>query len=793
MLPIEHKSNTRTFHTRSIIRLLFIITLLMMTSAVYADVISLRVLAKGSGDPVNGATVVLLDSEEFMQSDRQGQVEFTVTTPPSSIKILAPGYETLKLPYTGTTTAQTVYLVPIAYEAESLQVTADRLPEKISKFSFSAEELSNAAGSQGDPIVAVNTLPGIVTANEGRGQAYMRGSDLNDNQSFIDRVPIGYLYHVGDMRSTVNPSLVSDLNIFLGGFPVEYGDSLGGVIDVKLRPAKVDRRHYNVSISTIETSFLVEGPVGSNTIGNANDSFFVAGRRSYLDLLFSPSKFTDLTAKDEGESDRFITVPRYSDFQAKYRRQLDQGYLDYYYYMAADKIELENRSGIKVDPQTTGDTRFNIGFNTLGVSLHQQLKPDWAIDMPVTLFEQHQRFSLGMDDSGQPFFADNKSEFFLVMPKFDWQHTSTETISLGIDAGYYRVPLDLYISRPPMEQDGGSFYLSDQPKYRLKDTLTARAFGPYAKQRKKWTDKFTTEAGLRYTVIRVSGNVKANAASPRAAVEYQYTPATLLTASWGRYLQMPQGFQFIEGFGNPSLGFIESEHRIIGVERKFNELWSGKAELYHKPMDKLVVAVDGKAPPDNFAAEGTGEAYGLDLYIKRERRNGEMAWMSYSYSKSERTEKNSLGVDVTRRFSGDQPHNMKLVWSQPFTAGPFDWMQNWKRWTWGMTFQAHSGSLYTPIIGRELRDPTDTTQGYRAIVGETNSRRTPAYYRLDVRLEKELLRKESKMKIFLDIQNATLHQNVVGYDYGDELERIDNPRKITGADFFPFFGFEMEF
>lgn len=756
----------------------------------YAGEVQITVLEKGSGDPVANANIVLPGSEDYAITDEQGRASLASIESGQSVKILAVGYETLVTSLNINGEKATIYIVPLSVESGGLDVVADRLPEQVSKFSMTADELAHAPGSQGDPLIAIQSLPGVVAAEDGAGQVYLRGSDVYDNNTFVNRVPIGYLYHFGGLRSTINPQLISDINMFLGGFPVAYGDALGGIFDVQLREPRSDRKRYHFDISTIEANFVVEGPVG----GANQDGFYFAARRSYIDLIFSPSDFTDLTSdsdQPEDESDRFISVPEYFDIQGLYRHPLRNGYIDYYYFAAGDKLAYENREGAKADPQIGGEAISDQSFHTLGVSWKAQLDTRWKIDMPLVLFYQASKLQLGSDESGNPFYANNDQLNLMWLPQLTFQHDADNQYQVGMDAGLIKVPLDLYISRPPLEEDV-YFNITDQNKYKVDDTIYARELDPYVQYRRHWSGNFTSILGLRYSYIEGSGNIEVRAFSPRLTLEYQYTPATLFTASWGRYVQLPHGFQLLEGFGNPGLDYTQAEHRILGIEHKMNSLWSIKAEAYQKPMEKLVVSIDNQMPPDNYGNLGEGDAYGLDIYLKRERRDGVMGWVSYSYSRSERF--NPLKPqDGERTFSGDQPHNLALVWSQPFARGPFHWMSRWKWWTWGIKFQAHSGVPYTELTGRHLEDPADPNSRYIPEFGRHNAERTPVYYRIDLRLERAFLSNTAKMKLYVDILNVTNHKNVVGYDYGPEFENINNPDEMTGLPFFPYIGFEMDF
>ena len=756
----------------------------------YAGNVLITVLEKGTADPVANANIVLMGSEDYVITDEKGRAQLVSDNPSQQIKILAVGYESRVTPLGTIDGKATFYIEPVSLEGAGFEVVADRLPEKISKFSMTADELAHAPGSQGDPIIAVQSLPGVVTAEDGAGQVYMRGSDIYDNNTFVNRVPIGYLYHFGGLRSTINPQLISDLNVFLGGFPVAYGDALGGVFDVQLRGPRSDRKRYHFDISTIEANFVVEGPAG----GVNKDGYYFAARRSYVDLIFSPSDFTDFTSDDtkpEDERDQFISVPEYFDIQGMYRHPLRNGYLDYYYFAAGDKLAYENREGAKADPQIAGDAISEQSYHTLGVSWKAQLNAQWKIDMPMVIFYQSSKLQLGADDLGNPFYADSEQLNFNWLPQLTFQHDNFNQYMFGIDAGFIKVPLDLYISRPPLEDDV-YFTITDQNKYKVNGTIYAREFDPYFQYRRQWSKKWTSILGLRNSYIEGTGNIEVQKFSPRLALEYQYTPKTLFTASWGQYVQLPLGFELLQGFGNPGLEYTEAEHRILGIEHKINPLWSVKAEAYQKPMEKLVVSIDDQTPPNNYDNLGEGDAYGLDVYLKRERRNGVMGWISYSYSHTERF--NPLKPQYgDRTFSGDQPHSLTVVWSQPFTKGPFNWMSDWKRWTWGIKFQAHSGTPYTKLTGRHLEDPADPNSRYIPEFGEPNGERTPVYYRLDLRLERDFLSNTAKMKFYVDIINVTNHDNITDYDYGSEFEKLNNPDEVTGLPFFPYIGFEMDF
>jgi len=764
------------------IRLIFTIVILIpfyfFSSNVFAADFTIIVKERGTGDPIEGAYVIINDEKFVVNSDENGVAIIQELLPNDTIKIVATGYEELNIVYESTNSQLSFYLYPEVVEGAGLEVTEDRILEKVSKISLTKEELLLAPGSLGDPLKVITSLPGIVETSEASSEVYMRGSDSGDNSVWVNRAPIGYLYHFGGFHSTLNPSLIDDLNIFLGGFPVEYGDNLGGVIDVKLRTPRTDRQHFKFDISTISTSMLAEGPVGSDN----KDSYFAAFRRSYIDLILSPEKANETFGDDDPDSDQVITIPRYYDGQFLYHHKLEQGYIDSYFFTASDKLAFELIGSAKADPDLAGELINSEKYQTVGITLVQPWTKNTDFIMPLAFYHSESKFQIGKDSTtGEPFYFDVEANTLFWQPELQSQITKNDRLFYGISMDFTQAPVDLYISRLPTERDP-DFVLTDQKKYRIKKDIYYNSVAPYVKYRKRWSKSWTTIAGLRYSDIRIRDGFESREVSPRGTVEYKLNRDALLTATWGKYVQTPNITQVVAGYGNPNLEITKSEHRILGLQYEFNPLYSIKTEIYDKPMKNLVVAIDENLPPDNFSNEGEGRAYGLDIFLKRKAGPRRLGWLALSLSKSERTD---LRTGETTPFSGDLPFALTAVWGQPFGG-------SWNRWDWSIKAKVHSGTVYTPVTGRHREDPAVPTSRWVGEYAQINSARTPSYFKMDLRIGKTVLYKESTLKFYFDIQNVTFHKNIIGYDYGYEFEKINNPQEELGLGLFPFFGVEIE-
>ena len=234
------------------------------------------------------------------------------------------------------------------------------------------DELQGVAGTQGDPLKALSTLPGIVNAYSSSGAGlnngfYVRGSNSNENTIWIDGLPVGYMFHLGGLYSIVNPDLISEFDTYLGGFGVEYGDKLGGAINVQTKDPRSDLTEHSAQIGFFDSSYRVEGPISENSSG------YFAVRRSYLDL-FMPA------TGSLGNSDiNYTQFPQFWDLQAKWQYQLANGFVDFNILTSNDKLTLnvDNRGDILQDPAIAGYRGGEDAFQTYGIRWHQNLNNNW--------------------------------------------------------------------------------------------------------------------------------------------------------------------------------------------------------------------------------------------------------------------------------------------------------------------------------------------------------------------------------------------------------------------------------
>ena len=150
-------------------------------------------------------------------------------------------------------------------------------------------------------------------------------------------------------------------------------------------------------------------------------------------------------------------------------------------------------------------------------------------------------------------------------------------------------------------------------------------------------------------------------------------------------------------------------------------------------------------------------------------------WLSLTLSESQR-KIDSTGA--TFPFDYDQP--VILTWVGNYRISP--------KYHFGLKWNYHSGSPYTPIVGSTLTDDGR----HIPVLGATNSSRIAAYHRLDLRFDIDWVFNTWKLQTYFEIINVYNHCNVAGYSYDVEYN-LDSKEKVCQLPLLPSFGVQAEF
>ena len=224
--------------------LLSILSLLLLTGTLAAQsTLRGRVLTH-EGDPVEYATVVVLQQTPALGTQTNGRGNFTLKVPSQEalrIRIAASGFQPLIIPLLlakGQTLDTVLRLERVAIEGAAVEIVGDK--ERTSAFTkMDQERIEELAGPSGSVEALIKTLPDVQSNNELSNQYSVRGGSFDENLVYINGVEVyrPMLIRCGQQEgmSIINPDLVDNIYFSPGGFDATYGDKMSSVLDIKYR------------------------------------------------------------------------------------------------------------------------------------------------------------------------------------------------------------------------------------------------------------------------------------------------------------------------------------------------------------------------------------------------------------------------------------------------------------------------------------------------------------------------------------------------------------------------------
>ncbi|HUX92029.1 MAG TPA: carboxypeptidase regulatory-like domain-containing protein [Gallionellaceae bacterium] len=702
-----------------------------------------KVMEKGTRTPIAGALISIGEAESMTAITDDGG-NFRITFPqPGKYSVTAstfgdsqPVTKLLVLEADTPPPSLTFYLLAPAILPEVV-VSAERNPNQVSKSVLKGEELRQLAGSSGDPLRSLQSLPGVAMSNNGGSAPAIRGSGPGENFYYADAIPVGKVFHFGGL-SVFNGDLIENFNLYSAAFAPYYDNVTGAILDITLRNPRSDRLGGKVNISLTGADFLLEGPASEN------QSFYFAARRSYFDLLIRSIERKGVT----------LQIPNYWDYQGKYIWNINaDNRLSAHMTGSADSLQANIASDsdlAKTQPDLAG------AISSKDASATQALVWDSKLLFNINnklVFGHRTGLTDASIGTAGRIHVVTQSRF--IREKVVLPITDNHELTLSSNASNNTVGLDMDFKNTSCTQFNTGCDLSSAPRVQLNDTYITTLWDASAQERWRIVPSFTLIGGLRHSK---DNYLNQSYTEPRVGMEWNWSEQTLLTAGWGRHNQQPPGQQIAPNFGNPQLSHIRAEHSVLGISHKPNIDWSWKAEAYYKKFSDLVVGV--KDPAINYVNGASGAAYGTELLLKKEATEKLSGWLALTLSRSER--RNDL-TGESFRFEYDQPINATLISNYKIS----------QEWSLGSKWAYTSGRPYTPIIGIRTYDGSRPLPEYAAI----NSGTLPDYHRLDLRIDRHLIYDTWKFNAYFELNNVYRRQNVVGYDYGpnyDKKEAIES-------------------
>ena len=713
----------------------------------------LRILRAGTREPVTGAVVEIQGQARV--TDSYGQLTLRGLTPGVTlVQIRPPGEEESLLTATLVPGEILTLYLRTAPPPNTMVITGTRDNAPVSERPVSAQEIRQIPGSFGDPVRALQNLPGVSHAPLGSSLLIVRGSDVEDTGYSIDGIRTPQVFHFLGVTTILNAEMLDKVTFLPGGFGVRFGRTLQAQVDLETNLYHPPHAHGQLEIDLFDTTFYGTGPIDERS------GYTFSVRRSYIDTLAEP-------VLNRLDTEYRYQAPRYWDYQLAVDRTVhDRHQVRALLVGSSDQLAVYGKIPEDADPDQAEQAVFDYQTTFTQGQIH--VRSVWSdtisTDVVVSAGPQRRYLQAGLAEiDWHPFMIDTRADLHAQL-RPDLQ------LNTGLDLQTTRESASLFA---PTGGDGYTSYESQ-----------GWTFSPSPWAELVWTpgDHLRLVPGLRIDPFIIAGQEDMWTVDPRLATHYQLDEHWTLKGSVGRYSAFPKVWEFLEGLGDPSLGPEHAYQGVIGVERQLPYAtrldltgygtWS--TDRVTIDLNTLTQGGDEEGEPlvpyDN---EGRGRAAGVEVLLRRDFGTHFWGWAAYTWQISQQQESPD---EPWILFGYDQTHLITLLASREL---PRDW-QVGGRWRY------NTGNPYTPVVGRIYNLDSST---WSPVEGSPNSARYPNFHSLDIRAEKHWTYDTWKLALFLDLQNAYSHRNVESHYYSFDYSQ---QYFVLGLPILPVFGIQGE-
>ena len=580
-----------------------------------------------------------------------------------------------------------------APEDIEITVQGERLAPAVS--SFTRAEVRQLPGAFGDPFRAIEAMPGVTPIVSGLPFFYVRGAPPGNVGYFLDGVRVPYLYHVGLGPSVIHPAMVDRVDLYPGGYPASFGRFAGGIVSGEVTKPRSDL-HGEGNIRLFDLGGLAE-----TGFDNGRGTVLLGGRYSYTAALLS------------------LIAPT-----------LDLAYRDYQARVTYDVTPHDRLTAFSFGSyDLLGQTTNGIETIVFGSEFYRlDLRHDHDFGHSTTL---QTAVTLGYD---QTRIADQRNaQDRMISVRTVLHHPLSKEVMWRTGAD---VTVDGFTADNAKWADP-----EDPATIRFNNLFPPRtdlAMGAWSDLIIGVSPRLELTPGLRADVYS-SGGTTTPALDPRIAAKYKITDHFKIIHAYGVAHQTPSFVVPIPGLtpGDLQGGLQSSVQTSAGIEVDLPESTTATATVFHNAFYNMNDALGDRSNTTTggignaLTQRARGQAYGFEFFLHRRLNKRLGGFLTYTLSRSTRTLNNSTFPSA---FDRTHVANAALA---------YDLGRDWRA---GTRLVFYTGTpVITPTGGLVIAQPTLSTS------------RNPAFYRVDVRLEKRWkLSQKAWISFIAEVMNVTL-------------------------------------
>jgi outer membrane receptor protein involved in Fe transport len=577
-------------------------------------------------------------------------------------------------------------------------------------------DIENVPGSHDDAIHAVRSLPGVVSNASGR--PYIRGSLSEDVLVRYDGITLLDPFHLKNFQSlisAIDPAVVDHIEVFSGGFPVQYGRRSGGVIDIAA--PSVDAGYQNQARLSLISA-------GVSTIGRSDSlplEWLGSIRRSVIDQI-----------------EQLEDKPQFADSLGRLRWTTEKGAWTAGWLLLDDRLELGDE-----DEGERASARYRDEYFWLS----RQHRFSDALQSRTTIVgtsaERSRDGELQRTGVASGLMSEKRSFNGLDLTS-DWIYAPGASSSYTFGAALGSTRADYKYSRVSMFGPEVAREFNRSLAEQLDYTARPRVINAsvYAANRRRWA-QLEAEVGLRVDAQHYERGGNHTQVSPRLNLRYDLRDRLRLYASAGRFTQAQhvEEWRVEEAQQRPDAAQV-AIHSVLGAEYElrgggsvgleiYSKQWTTTAPYFDNALDAFSLLPD--LNPDRVrVAPQVSEAAGFELRTTRPLTDHITGWGTFAWSRV--ADEFGARGDVLR--SWDQPLSLSTGLAWTTSRASISLLAGW-----------HTGWPRTPTDAAPFR------------VGERNSARWSDFYSLDLRGSWSWRLSHGSLTMVLDATNATNRDN----------------------------------
>ena len=685
------------------------------------------ILDTEGNDPIVGATVFWPDLEIGTATDAEGRFEIEVPTGSYELLLQYTGYEdfreVIKVFSDGEATfrmsSSAVELQEVVVEADAPDANVESAQIGITRVDVAEIKKLPALLGEVDLINSLLLYPGVSTIGEGATGFNVRGGAVDQNLILQDEGFIFNSSHALGFFSTFNADLISNVELYKGNIPAQYGGRLTSVLDVQMRDGNYDRFFVKGGVGPISSRISLEGP-----IVEGKSSFIGGFRSSYSDWILDLVKVREVNRSSSffydanfrvstrlNEKNTLILAAYASDDEFVYNQEFGFDYRTLMGQMIYKRIfndnffsnfsfTASNYESAQTDLEGLDAARLENDLTYFRVKEHLTLTPDEDIKLDAGLAATYYLIDPGAKspagDLSQIVSESLEQEKGLESAVFlnaDWSLSPAFQLTAGLRFNYYQFlgPKTVYEYENGIVDEN---FITGTTAYGSGESIASyTSLEPRVSMRYRLDEETSIKGGYSRTAQFI--NQIFNTDSPTPTSQWQLST---------KYIEPTRSHNF-----------------SVGVFRNFkNNVWETSLEGYFRSIDALFDYKDfaDLNVNDHLETEllsGKGQAYGVEMSVKKKEGlfNG---FLSYTFARSLRQVE---GINKNDWYPSnfDTPHDLSIV---------FNYQPNQRN---TLTVNFNYGR------GRPTTSPIGNFRGNNGLIipiySERNQLRIPDYHRLD--------------------------------------------------------------